>query len=144
MVSYNEKANLLYKMDKIDEALEILNEAVTLKIQNEKTHLYLTRCYFKKRDSESALKNLDKCLAKNPEFCEGHFAAANLKNIIFKAENNMLKVFPGYFSGLAYYLCKFDDLPEDQVLNIEKYKEVLTNEDNSGTWIRNIQESQKL
>jgi hypothetical protein len=35
-------------------------------------------------------------------------------------------------------------LHEDQVLNIEKYKEFLTNEDNSATWIRNIQESQKL
>jgi tetratricopeptide (TPR) repeat protein len=70
MQAYREKAIVLFDMSKYDEAIKILNKAVTLQNNFDEGYYWLGKCYEKQNNTTAAIENYRTALLYNADFIE--------------------------------------------------------------------------
>jgi tetratricopeptide (TPR) repeat protein len=78
MFAYREKAIVLFDMGKYDDAITVLTKAVTLQNKFDEGYYWMGKCYEKKNDIESAIKNYKVALLFNPGYIEASDALGKL------------------------------------------------------------------
>lgn len=78
MFAYREKAIVLYEMGKYEEAIAVLNKAVTLQNGFDEGYYWLGKCYEKLKNTDAAIDNYRKAVLYNADFFEAKDALAKL------------------------------------------------------------------
>jgi len=78
MQAYREKAIVLFDMSKYDEAIKILNKAVTLQNNFDEGYYWLGKCYEKQNNTAAAIENYRTALLYNADFIEAKDALGKL------------------------------------------------------------------
>ena len=78
MFAYREKAIALYDMDKYEDALEVLNRAITIQNNFDEGYYWRGRCYEKLGKKQDAIENYQMALLYDKNFIEAKDALARL------------------------------------------------------------------
>jgi tetratricopeptide (TPR) repeat protein len=79
MFAYREKGITLYEMGKYEEALKVLDKAVTLQNKFDEGYYWMGRCFEKLNKTSDAIESYKTALLYNPDFVEAKDALAKLK-----------------------------------------------------------------
>jgi tetratricopeptide (TPR) repeat protein len=79
MFAYREKGITLYDMGKYEEALKVLDKAVTLQNKFDEGYYWMGRCFEKLNKPNDAIESYRTALLYNPDFVEAKDALAKLK-----------------------------------------------------------------
>lgn len=78
MLAYREKAIILYDMAKYEEAIKVLNKAVTLQNKFDEGYYWLGKCYEKLKNTNEAIEQYKLALLYNPDYIEAKDALGKL------------------------------------------------------------------
>ncbi|MGF2411682.1 tetratricopeptide repeat protein [Ferruginibacter sp.] len=78
MLAYREKAIVLYDMAKYEEALTILDKAVTLQNKFDEGYYWMGRCFEKLNKTNDAIESYRSAVLYNPDYIEAKDALARL------------------------------------------------------------------
>ena len=78
MFAYREKAIVLYDIGKYDDAITVLNKAVTLQNNFDEGYYWLGKCYEKLKKTNEAIESYKTALMYNPDYVEASDALGKL------------------------------------------------------------------
>jgi len=78
MLAYREKAILLYDLGKYDDALKVLDRAVTLQNKFDEGYYWMGRCFEKLNRTNDAIESYKSALLYNPDYIEAKDALGKL------------------------------------------------------------------
>lgn len=78
MLAYREKAIILYDMAKYEEAIKVLNKAVTLQNKFDEGYYWLGKCHEKLKNTNEAIEQYKLALLYNPDYIEAKDALGKL------------------------------------------------------------------